>query len=99
VIDSPESLADEAKAAGAALMAEELEVVTSCGASGGPCPSLRIFLSGGLPIWDVGELAGLAGVLAERGYEVDFRSVPEGHSWEQWRGLSDEMLTFLFGEP
>jgi len=99
VIDSPASLADESKAAGAALMADGLEAITACDDAATPCPSLRIFLSGGLPTWDVGELAGLAGVLSQRGYPVEFHSVREDHTWDQWRGLSDEMLAFLFGPP
>jgi enterochelin esterase family protein len=99
VIDSPASLSDEAKSAGARIMAERMQVVTACGEGSSPCPRMKVFLSGGLPDWDVGDLGGLAGVLEAQGYAVEFHSVHEGHTWDQWRGLSDEMLTFLFGSP
>jgi enterochelin esterase-like enzyme len=99
VIDSPEYLTDPGQAAGARLMAERLAVVTACGDAGPTCPSMRIFLSGGLPDWDVGDLSSLASTLVRMGYEVDFEQAREGHTWDQWRGLSDEMLAFLFGQP
>jgi enterochelin esterase-like enzyme len=98
VIDNPQYLADPQQVAGARLMKAPLQAVTECGeGTASACLPIRIFLSAGLPDWDVGDLAGLATTLGQKGYRVDFRQAREGHTWDQWRGLSDEMLRFLFG--
>jgi enterochelin esterase-like enzyme len=36
-------------------------------------------------------------VLQDQGYAVEFHQVQEGHTWDHWRGLSDEMLIYFFG--
>lgn len=95
VIDTPQYLADERNQAGARLMQEPLASVTGCGEDGPPCVPVRIFLSAGLPDWDVGDLSALAGALDAKGYDLEFLEPREGHTWDQWRGLADEMLTFL----
>jgi enterochelin esterase family protein len=97
VIDDPENLTDPQQVAGARLMQPAIQGAATCDATGPACVPIRIFLSTGLPDWDVGDLSGLAMALERLGYRVDFHQVREGHTWDQWRGLSDEMLTFLYG--
>ena len=98
VLDSPEYLADPQHVAGSRLMQPVIGSAIECGGEAGPaCLPLRVFLSAGLPEWDVGDLGSLAKVLEGLGYPIDYQQVREGHTWDQWRGLSDEMLVFLFG--
>ena len=97
VVDSPQYLADEQQRAGAIRMQPALDTVTSCGGDGGSaCVPVRVFLGAGIPDWDVGDLSSLARVLERQGYAVAFHEAREGHTWDQWRGLSDEMLAWLF---
>jgi hypothetical protein len=72
--------------------------VTSCGSdAASACVPIRVLLGAGIPDWDVGDLGSLARVLERQGYAVAFHEAREGHPWDQWRGLSDEMLAWLFG--
>jgi enterochelin esterase family protein len=98
VIDSPQYLSKPGLVAGARRIGETTQGILGCGQDGTPaCQPVRIFLSGGLPDWDVGNLGTLAAALEQRGYAIEFREVREGHTWDQWRGLSDEMLEFFYG--
>jgi enterochelin esterase-like enzyme len=98
VIDSPQFLSRPELVAGARRMGSTTQAIIDCGQGASPaCQPIRIFLSAGLPDWDVGDLSSLAGLLEQRGYAIEFRKVREGHTWDQWRGLSDEMLEFLYG--
>jgi enterochelin esterase-like enzyme len=86
--------------AGVGLMAPSIQAVTRCSAPGSAaCPRLplKLFMTSGVPSWDVGDLSGVAATLVREGYALDFHSVREAHTWSQWRGLSDEMLVFFFG--
>lgn len=56
-----------------------------------------IFMSGGLPNWDVGDLNPMANRFRARGDEIQVFSTQEGHSWSAWSGLTDEMLEYFFG--
>ena len=58
---------------------------------------IKIFISSGLPDWDVGDFRSLVGDMETQNYPVEFISVKEGHTWDNWRGLSDEMLIYFFG--
>jgi enterochelin esterase family protein len=98
VVDSPQYLADEQQRAGAIRMRSALDAVTSCGSdAGSACVPIKVFLGAGIPDWDVGDLSSLVRVLERQGYAVDFHEAREGHTWDQWRGLSDEMLAWIFG--
>jgi enterochelin esterase-like enzyme len=75
-----------------------VDAVATCGSDAGSgCVPIRIFLGAGIPDWDVGDLSGLVRILEEQGYAVEFHQVREGHTWDQWRGLADEMLTCFYG--
>lgn len=100
VVYNPEFLADPKQAEGAQKMAPAINSATECGpATAFPCPRfpLKIFFSTGLPDWDVGDLSSSVSVLQDQGYAVEFHQVQEGHTWDHWRGLSDEMLIYFFG--
>ena len=98
MVDSPQYLSDERQVEGARVMRPALDAVTTCGGdAGSACVPIRIFLSAGIPDWDVGDLSSLVRILDRQGYAVDFQQVREGHTWDQWRGLADEMLAYLFG--
>lgn len=56
-----------------------------------------IFMSSGGPTWDVGDLTETAGGMRALGFNVLYITTPEGHSWETWRALLDEMLEFFVG--
>jgi enterochelin esterase family protein len=100
VLDYPEDLPNPDQTAGAELMQGPLSAVTACGGETGvACPALplRIFLSAGVPNWDIGDLGPLAATLEAQGYPVALAAVLEGHTWSHWRGVADEMLIFFFG--
>ena len=100
VIDNPQFLADPQQAEGAQLMVPTVAAATECGeGTGFECPRLplKVFLSGGWANWDVGDFSGLVATLQEQGYPTEFHQVREGHTWDNWRGLSDEMLIYFFG--
>jgi len=99
-LDNPQALANQGQRDGSKLMAPTIDAVFQCGGETGfTCPRfpLKIFASGGLPDWDVGDLAPAYEILQQQGYPVDFHQVREGHGWDNWRGLTDEMLIYFFG--
>jgi enterochelin esterase-like enzyme len=98
VVDSPQYLTDEQQIAGSRRMKPALDAVATCGSdAGSACVPIRIFLSAGIPDWDVGDLSSLVRILERQGYGIEFHQAREGHTWDQWRGLADEMLTYLYG--
>lgn len=100
VLSNPGYFADPQKAEGVQKMVPALNAASECGpATGFPCPRfpLKIFYSMGLPGWDVNDLSLTVAVLRHQGYPVEFHQVQEGHAWDHWRGISDEMLTYFFG--
>lgn len=56
----------------------------------------KIFLSGGIPAWDVGNLEPMAKRLRGPGNAVQVFHSQEGHGWGAWSGLTDEMLEYFF---
>ncbi|MGE5462241.1 MAG: hypothetical protein ACM3PS_02745 [Syntrophothermus sp.] len=75
-------------------------LVSECGGETGfPCPRLPLntFQTSGLPDWEIGDLSGPIITLEKKGYPVEYHQVREGHTWENWRSLSDEMLIYSFG--
>ncbi len=101
-LNVPQYLADDAQRAGAQVMKQALDAVPACGAATGrACPPLplRLFLTAGVPAWDVGDLTGWVASLTAESFPVQFDQVREGHTWSQWRGQTDEMLSYFFGTP
>jgi len=75
---------------------EALACVSDAGVS---CPApLDLFMSAGIPEWDVGETPReTAATFEEQGVPHLFIEVQEGHNWGHWSGLLDEMLVYFFG--
>ena len=95
-----EHVTDPKMIEGLQTMAPALNTVVECGpATEYSCPRfpLKIFFAWGIPSWDVGDLSGTISDLQRTSYPVEFHQVQEGHSWDNWRGLSDEMLIYFFG--
>jgi enterochelin esterase family protein len=93
-------LTDPQKIEGVQKMVPAMNAVSECGPTTEfPCPRLplKIFLGSGIPAWDVGDLSGTIADLQRTHYPVAYYQVQEGHSWDNWRGLSDEMLMYFFG--
>jgi enterochelin esterase family protein len=100
VVNDPTRMSDPEQRAGAELMQGPVNAAAQCGGETGvACPALplKVFLSAGVPGWDVGDLGTLAATLDAQGYPVLLQSVLEGHTWSHWRGVADEMLSFFFG--
>lgn len=100
VLNSPQFLPSQEQRDGSSQMLPEINAATECGGETTyTCPRLplKVFMATGLPNWDVGDLSNLINKLEKQGYPVEYHQVNEGHTWNNWRGLSDEMLIYFFG--
>jgi enterochelin esterase family protein len=100
VLDSPQYLTNPRQVEGTRSMLPPIQAATECGSDTSfQCPRLpiKVFLTVGLAGWDVGDFNDLVDTLKQQGYPVEFHQVREGHTWDHWRGLSDEMLIYFFG--
>ncbi len=98
VLSNPQYLANQEQRDGSAVMGPTVDTITQCGEDTGvKCLPLDMFLSAGWPDWDVGSFDATVTDLQQLGYQIEFHSVHEGHSWDHWRGTSDEMLMYFFG--
>jgi len=61
-----------------------------------PKHDLRIFLSTGTAGDNPDQALRLKKVLVEKGYELRYKTVLEGHNWQNWRPLLDDVLEFFF---
>ena len=97
VLSNPQYLANQEQKDGSAVMGPAVDTITECGEDAGiKCLPLDMFLSAGWPDWDVGSFDATVTDLQRRGYEIEFHSVHEGHTWDHWRGTSDDMLLYFF---
>jgi enterochelin esterase-like enzyme len=99
VLDSPEYLTDPRYVEGSQVMYTPVQAATICGGDTSiTCPSLpmKVFLTAGIPDWDVGDFSTLVDTLVSQNYPLEYHRVNEGHTWSAWRGLSDEMLMYFF---
>lgn len=97
---NPEYLPNGEQQKGSAIMRPTIDTAGVCGEDTGfACPRLpvSVFITAGLPAWDVGDLGRLVAGLDQQGYPIEFHQVNEGHTWDNWRGLLDEMLVYFFG--
>jgi enterochelin esterase family protein len=93
----PEAHTDPVRKATAAEMSAMVTEATTCGpGTDVACPPMRIFMTSGIPEWDVGDLQPTATELTRQGFDHRFIQVEEGHNWAQWSSLTDEMLEFFF---
>lgn len=58
----------------------------------------KIFMSGGIPGWDVGDLQPWFKSFQHTGSRIQLFHSQEGHAWEAWGGLTDEMLEYFFAK-
>ncbi len=102
VLDSPQYVTDPKQVEGSRQMLPAVSgpAIACGGDTGYTCPRLpvKIFLTIGLAGWDVGDFRGLVETLGQQGYPLEFHQVHEGHTWANWRGLTDEMLVYFFGK-
>ena len=62
-----------------------------------PTLPLRIFLSTGVPDDNTRDNRALRAVLQDKGYEMHYVEVRQGHNWDNWRGLIDDALVYFYG--
>lgn len=101
VLNVPQYLPKAIYAETTRVMVEPLDSATKCGDdTGTSCPRfpIKIFISYGVPEWDVSDLGPLAENLVDHAYPVKYIAVNEGHAWSAWRGLTDEMLIYFYGK-
>jgi enterochelin esterase family protein len=101
VLSNYAGLVSPFKISGARKMDGPIRAILVCGEDTGiACPALplHIFLSWGVPDWDVGDLAPDAAALADQGYPLRAVQVNEGHAWSAWRGVLDDMLITFLGQ-
>ena len=100
VLSNPQYLKDQKQVEGSRSMLPAVGAAVQCGGETGvACPPLplKIFLTVGIANWDMDGVDSFAKGAQERGYPIEFHQVQEGHGWDNWRGLSDEMLIYFFG--
>jgi enterochelin esterase family protein len=98
---NPGATGDATTAASVVKMGESIDRLLECaGTTNIACPAFptKIFLSSGIPDWDMGDLSRIANDLKDQHYPVQFVRVQEGHSWTAWRGLMDEMLLYFLAD-
>ena len=61
-----------------------------------PLLPLRIFLSTGKPDDNTAATRKLRDVLRRKGYPMEYIEVREGHNWNNWRPLIDDVLRFFY---
>ncbi len=64
-----------------------------------PLLPLRIFFSTGTLNDNTADNRRFRDVLRNKGYEMHYLEVREGHDWDNWRPLVDDALLYLFGDP
>jgi enterochelin esterase-like enzyme len=92
----PDYHSDPNRADTAVRMMEVVDASSDC--TDGECPAagVRIFMSAGIPEWDVGDLSPVYQSWDEVGIDYQILNVSDGHNWGHWAGVTDEMLEFFF---
>jgi enterochelin esterase-like enzyme len=62
-----------------------------------PTLPLRIFLSTGTPNDNTQANRHFHAILKEKGYDMKYVEVEEGHNWDNWGPLIDDVLLFFYG--
>lgn len=62
-----------------------------------PLLPLKIFLSTGRPDDNTRANRKFRTVLQEKGYDLEYVEVSEGHNWKNWRPLLDDVLVYFYG--
>jgi enterochelin esterase family protein len=91
VLGDPAALGNPAREEAARDLQQRLDNET------GQTDAARVFLTHGIPEWDVGDLSPVVAMWEEQGLEHAYYPVQEGHNWASWRGTTDEMLEYFYG--
>jgi enterochelin esterase-like enzyme len=59
---------------------------------------LKIFLSTGKPDDNTKANRRFHTILQDKGYELKYIEVSEGHNWDNWRPLLDDLLTYFYAK-
>lgn len=100
-LGNPGATGDPQQAQGVMQMSPVIDRLLQCGDNTGiQCPPLplKIFMSSGIPSWDMGDLPGLATDLDTMRYPILFAQSHQGHSWSAWSVLMDEMLLYFLAK-
>ena len=62
-----------------------------------PTLPIRIFLSTGVPDDNTRANRRFHSVLQEKGYDMNYVEVRQGHNWDNWRPLIDDVLLYFYG--
>ncbi len=62
-----------------------------------PTLPLKIFLSTGTPDDNTQDNRRFRTVLQEKGYDMKYVEVRQGHNWDNWRPLIDDVLVYFYG--
>jgi enterochelin esterase-like enzyme len=62
-----------------------------------PTLPLKIFLSTGVPDDNTRDNRRFRDVLQEKGYDMKYVEVQQGHNWDNWRPLIEDVLLYFFG--
>lgn len=63
-----------------------------------PKMPLKLFLSTGTPDDNTEDNRAFHAVLREKGYDMKYIEVDEGHNWDNWRLLLDDILIYYYGK-
>jgi len=63
-----------------------------------PKMPLKLFLSTGTPDDNTEDNRAFHAVLREKGYDMKYIEVDEGHNWDNWRPLLDDILIYYYGK-
>lgn len=63
-----------------------------------PLLPLRIFLSTGAPNDNTKANRRFHSILEEKGYPMEYVEVRQGHDWNNWRPLIDDLLVYFYGK-
>ena len=64
-----------------------------------PLLPLNIFLSTGIPNDNTHANRKFRTILKEKGYPMKYVETREGHNWDNWRPLIDDVLLYFYGAP
>lgn len=93
----PRNHADPMRVEAAMRMNELLAAGSQCLGDDCSTEGARIFMSAGIPEWDVGDVSPVYAAWEEAGFDYMVLSISDGHNWGHWAGVTDEMLEFFFG--
>ena len=63
-----------------------------------PTRPIKIFLSTGVSGDNSADNRRFRTILKEKGYEMKYKQTNEGHNWDNWRGLVDDVFLYYYGK-